>query len=59
MANTFDITSILGGILLVATLIALGVFNTRRNEMKKGLLFLLAGLALGAALVKGLLSSQM
>lgn len=58
LVKAFDITSILGGVLLVATLIVLGIFNIRRNEKKKGFLFLLAGVALGAALVKGLLFSQ-
>ena len=44
MTNWFDLTSLIGGILLAFSLIALGTFAVRHGQKAKGTLLLLAGI---------------
>lgn len=56
LQGIFDITAILGGILLSLTLIAVGIYMIhQRSETYRGVIYLLIGLALAAILCRGVL----
>lgn len=57
MSDLIDLAGSFGLILLALTLIWVGRYNLRLKQTRKGLLFLLSGLAIIAVTVKALYSS--
>ena len=51
MDKLITFSSILGGILLAITLVWVGIYNLRRSETNKGILFLTFGLCLTIILI--------
>ena len=58
MDKLISFSSILGGILLAATMLWVGIYNLRRSETRKGVLFLIFGLCLAIILIYSLLFNQ-
>lgn len=58
LENIIHYSSIMGGILLVITLLALAKYTWRQSQTTKAVLFLLAGLAIVVVLIYSILFPQ-
>lgn len=55
MDKLIQISSILGGLLLAASLIWVGMYNFRTSETRKAVLFLISGVSIALILIYSIL----